>query len=119
MELDGLNPELKLAFEYQGPQHYRILLPFKMDATRLESSQRRDEQKRLLCEAHGITLLEIPYSVESEELPEWISNAIKGMPESNRLTSRMGDWRSVESTEWLASDSYSIDELATFASEKW
>lgn len=68
-----------------------------------------------MCEAHGISLLEIPYSVESEELPEWISNAIKSMPESNRLTSRMCDWRSVEPTEWLASDSYSIDELAAFA----
>jgi hypothetical protein len=118
MELDGLNPELRLAFEYQGPQHYRVLLPFKMDAARLESSQRRDEQKILLCKAHGISLLEIPYTVESEELPEWISNAIKNMPESNRLVSRMCDWRSVEPTEWLASDSYSIDELAAFAREK-
>jgi hypothetical protein len=118
MELDGLNPELRLAFEYQGPQHYRVLLPFKMDAARLESSQHRDEQKRILCEAHGITLLEIPYSVESGKLPEWISNAIKGVPESSRLIPRMGDWRSVEPIEWLASGSYSIDELATFAKEK-
>ena len=118
MELDGLNPELRLAFEYQGPQHYRVLLPFKMDAGRLESSQRRDEQKRLLCAAHGISLLEIPYSVESEELPEWISNTIKSMPKLARLTSRMGDWRSVQPTEWLASDSYSIEKLAAYAKAK-
>ena len=89
-----------------------------MDAARLGSSQRRDEQKRLLCIAHGISLLEIPYTVESEELPEWISNAIKNMPELNRLISRMCDWRSIEPTEWFASDSYSINELAAFAREK-
>jgi hypothetical protein len=118
MELDGFNPELRLAFEYQGPQHYRILLPFKMDAARLESSQSRDMQKRLLCEAHGVVLLEVPYTVESEDLPEWISNAIKNMPESNRLISKMVDWRSVELTEWLASESYSIDVLASFAQTK-
>ncbi len=118
MELDGLNPELRLAFEYQGQQHYRVVLPFKMDAARLESSQLRDEQKRLLCKEHGIALLEIPYSVESEKLPEWISNAIVSMPESERLTQRMGDWRSVHPTEWLASDSYSIEALAAFAKEK-
>jgi hypothetical protein len=117
MELDGLNPELRLAFEYQGPQHYRVVLPFKMDAARLESSQLRDQQKRLLCKKYGIALLEIPYSVESEELPEWISNAIVSMPESERLTPRMGDWRSVRPTEWLASDSYSIEALAALAKE--
>ncbi|MEF8731213.1 MAG: hypothetical protein V5B40_04650 [Candidatus Accumulibacter meliphilus] len=118
MELDGFNPELQLAFEYQGPQHYRVVLPFKMDAVRLQKSQFRDEQKQLLCKQHGITLLEIPYSVEAEELPKWISNTIVSTPRSERITPRMGDWRSVQPAEWLKSDSYSVATLAAFAQER-
>lgn len=46
MELDVYVESLKLAFEYQGEQHYRPL--YWMD-TKFEEQQKRDEEKRVAC----------------------------------------------------------------------
>eukprot|EP01114_Cavostelium_apophysatum_P005575 TRINITY_DN16765_c0_g1_i1.p1 TRINITY_DN16765_c0_g1~~TRINITY_DN16765_c0_g1_i1.p1 ORF type:complete len:534 (-),score=82.26 TRINITY_DN16765_c0_g1_i1:2-1603(-) len=53
--LDVAVPELKLAFEYQGEQHYQ-------DLTFTGKAQRqRDQRKRDLLKSEGITLIEVPY----------------------------------------------------------
>jgi len=58
LELDGYNKQLKLAFEYQGQQHYNAIKLWG-GKKNLESIQRRDKIKRKLCKAKGITLIEI------------------------------------------------------------
>ncbi len=115
MELDGYSPELKLAFEYQGPQHYKAVLLFKMDQTHLERGRYRDDLKSELCRTHGIALLEVPYTVESQELPEWIYRAIEDRLDTQHLVAKMRDWREIQLTEWMASESYSIDALCEHA----
>lgn len=47
MELDVYIENLKLAFEYQGEQHYKALY---WSGARLEQQQRRDEEKRMACQ---------------------------------------------------------------------
>jgi len=46
---------LKLAFEYQGKQH------FKHTDFLTSNTQNRDEEKKIACNAFGITLIPIPY----------------------------------------------------------
>lgn len=53
LELDGYAPELNLAFEHQGQQHYREVSFFK-------NKKNYDREKRKLCKQRGVTLIEIP-----------------------------------------------------------
>ena len=46
MELDVYIEDLKLAFEYQGQQHYTPIYAF---GTNLYEQQSRDEEKRRAC----------------------------------------------------------------------
>lgn len=59
MELDIFIPSLKIAFEYHGAQHYKLTDRFS-DVS-IEERKRKDNEKKLACEKHGITLIEIPY----------------------------------------------------------
>ncbi len=58
MQLDLFIPELCLAFEYQGEQHYYDMHhQFQPQRQYAE----RDEQKRIACFNRGIALIEVPY----------------------------------------------------------
>jgi hypothetical protein len=118
MELDGFNPELNLAFEYQGQQHYRVVRQFKMDESDLERGRYRDDLKKTLCQEHNLSLLEIPYSVDVLELPEWIYRAIESRPNTQHLVTQMRDWKTLRPSEWVESEHYSIDGLRNFAQTK-
>lgn len=60
MELDGYCPDLKLAFEHQGAQHFRFVRRFHGDPGGFEDQQKRDQEKVALCAAQGVYLIEIP-----------------------------------------------------------
>jgi hypothetical protein len=57
MELDIFLPKERLAFEYQGEQHYHDIYLLGSAWNQKE----RDEEKRILCREKKITLIEIPY----------------------------------------------------------
>ena len=57
MQLDVFIPSRSLAFEYQGKQHYEEVGIFSPTKT----YQQRDEEKRILCAANNIKLIEVPY----------------------------------------------------------
>lgn len=115
LEIDGCNTELGLAFEYHGPQHYKVVLPFKMNSARLESSKYRDKLKKSLCKAHGIEIVEIPFTVESDGMLEWISNRINKVPAFAPFRPALDDWRTLKPLVWTESTSYSIDSLREHA----
>lgn len=71
LELDGYCPELKLAFEYNGIQHYKFPNPFHRTRGEFEAQQRRDKFKTERCRDLGIDLIEIPYQMNSR-LEEYI-----------------------------------------------
>jgi hypothetical protein len=66
LTLDGYNPHLKIAFEYQGEQHYQYPNFFskqnKMTKEQFRQGVWRDWVKKRACEKAGITLLIIPYN---------------------------------------------------------
>jgi len=80
LELDGFNEELKLAFEYNGRQHYELVEGFKMTVERLEMQKYIDNFKVNKCSELGIKLIVIPQVnlyIKVTELEEYISKQLK------------------------------------------
>jgi hypothetical protein len=67
LELDVYLPDLSLAFEYQGQQHYH---PVKVwgGAEALRDLQARDAHKAALCAQQGVTLVTIEYTEPLSEI---------------------------------------------------
>lgn len=76
LELDGYCVPLRLAFEYQGAQHFVAVKKFKMNRRHVSVLQARDEVKRLLCREHGVTLIEIPYTVPRVNIEGYIRTSL-------------------------------------------
>lgn len=76
IELDGLCEELSLAFEHQGKQHYQKIDHFNRRTETLRWRLESDDLKRKICKERSITLIEVPYWVETKDLPEWIASEI-------------------------------------------
>ena len=66
MELDIFLPELDLAFEYQGEQHFMSFSHWAGDDG-LKNIQDRDAEKRAACGVNHITLIEVPYRWDGSE----------------------------------------------------
>ncbi len=59
LELDGYNDELKLGFEHQGIQHYKLVDKFKNTKKDVKNQKKIDQKKRKLCLENGVRLIEI------------------------------------------------------------
>jgi hypothetical protein len=78
MHLDGYNEELKLAFEYQGRQHYEYTPYFHKTKKRFEEKKALDDLKRKLCKDHGITLIELGWIYKEGRLRKVKFNEMEG-----------------------------------------
>jgi hypothetical protein len=74
MELDGYSDTLKIAFEYQGKQHYEKIGYFHQDDEAFKERLDNDELKVKLCEGHNIKLFVIPYSIGYEKMYDFITD---------------------------------------------
>lgn len=79
LELDGYCNELKIAFEYNGQQHYKRHPLWHRSPDALEKQQTRDRLKARLCEERGINLIIIPYT-ENHRLKEFILEELARPP---------------------------------------
>lgn len=61
LELDAYFPELKLAFEYMGIQHYEWVKFFHKTKEEFEVQQYNDKCTKKICKMLGITLIRIKY----------------------------------------------------------
>lgn len=67
LELDVYIPELKLAFEYMGIQHYKFHKFFHTNKEEFEAQQYRDRCKKRICKMQGITLIRIRFDERLSE----------------------------------------------------
>lgn len=72
LELDGYNDTLRLAWEYNGEQHYQLVEHWSDD---LEAQQERDLRKQRICREFGVDLIVIPYT-QQNNLLWFIANAL-------------------------------------------
>ena len=63
LELDGYCDDLKLAFEYQGQQHYEFVEHFHKTPEDFVNRQKLDRIKLKLCKDHEISVILIPYNL--------------------------------------------------------
>ena len=73
LELDGYNEQLKLAFEYNGIQHYVFPNYWHKSYEQFERQIKHDRYKRAICPRLGVTLLIIPYTISLQDIPEYIA----------------------------------------------
>lgn len=77
MELDGYAEGLRLAFEYQGIQHYQQ--SYHQTAEDFAWQQQKDAEKRALCAGHGVHLIEVPWSTSG--VVAFIHDAVRSYQE--------------------------------------
>jgi len=59
MELDFYIPEMSIAFEIQGEQHFQYVPFMHKSYTQFLRQRQRDQQKKRICKEKGIRLIEI------------------------------------------------------------
>jgi hypothetical protein len=64
LELDCFNPELRLACEYNGVQHYKFVPYFHKNKEAFRNQQYRDYMKSVMCKENSITLISVPHTVD-------------------------------------------------------
>ena len=66
MQLDGYNEKLKLAYEYQGIQHFCVVPKHfhPNSEVDLDTQKSCDQKKWNICKEQGIDLIEIPYDAD-------------------------------------------------------
>ena len=79
MQLDGYSKKYKIAFEYQGMQHYKIT-HYSKSSEYLSSRKKDDKIKRVLCKKNKILLFIITYKNNLENLPKIIESKKNLLP---------------------------------------
>lgn len=77
LELDGYNPDLKLAFEYNGAQHAKFGPMHRGDERAFHDQIERDRLKAQLCKQHGVKLIVIPHTVKYNQLELFIRQQLR------------------------------------------
>jgi hypothetical protein len=76
LELDCFNPQLRLALEYNGAQHYKYIPYFHRNKEAFLNQKYRDEMKRTKCIQNGITLIEVPFTVKPHEIESYVNREL-------------------------------------------
>lgn len=100
LELDGYNKELKLAFEYNGIQHYvEFTNHFHKYGgnTSLEAQQNRDKQKIDECNELGISVIIIPYTYNTFDLiKEFIISELEQLDKYKNIYNKNLNWEELK-----------------------
>jgi hypothetical protein len=78
LELDMYNKYYGLAVEYNGQQHYKYnSFMHGGSKDKFYGQQYRDKMKKDICKKLGITLIEVPYTVKHDDIPNFLVNKLR------------------------------------------
>jgi len=77
LELDCYNPELRLAVEYNGVQHYKHVPYFHKNKEAFLNQKYRDFIKRNMCKDNNIYLVEVPYFIKTEDIENYLIKELR------------------------------------------
>jgi len=77
LEIDCYNPDLKIGVEYQGAQHDHFSPYFHKTYDNFLKQQKRDQLKRKKCKDYGILLIEVPYTLETKDIENFLIKELK------------------------------------------
>lgn len=89
LELDGYLPSRKVAFEYNGQQHYKTVNRFKAKSGSLKKRIEYDKIKLKRCMERGVNLIVVPYTVKIPDIENYVRSECK--KRGIRLTKKPGD----------------------------
>lgn len=72
LELDFYYPQLNVAIDYNGQQHYCFPNNFHKTYEEFLAQVRRDNMKADLCAAHGVMYVAVPYNIPREQIPAYV-----------------------------------------------
>jgi hypothetical protein len=79
LELDCYDPELKLAVEYNGEQHYKYIPYFHKNKEAFHNQKYRDLIKRQMCRDNGVHLIEVPNTVKVGQIEQYLLNKLRNI----------------------------------------
>ncbi len=78
LELDGYNEELKLAFEFDGTQHYQKSTGYM--GTKYDQIQYRDKIKNQLCYNNDVFIIRVKYSeYKNKNIEKYIADKLRSL----------------------------------------
>lgn len=81
LRVDGLYEEAGVAFEFQGPQHFKVSNRYVRTAEELARRQRYDGEKMRLCALNGVRLIELrPEDLELTRLRSILTGVLPLLP---------------------------------------
>jgi hypothetical protein len=76
-KFDQYNDDLKLAFEYNGEQHYNFVPLFHTTERDLVKQKEHDNIKKECCKKHNVTLIVIPYTVCTDDILDYMIDQLQ------------------------------------------
>ena len=77
LELDCYDESLKLAVEYNGIQHYKYIPYFHKNKEAFRNQGYRDELKRRMCKDNKVNLIEVPNTVNVNDIEQFLVRKLK------------------------------------------
>lgn len=77
LEIDCYNHSLRIALEYHGEQHYRYPNHFHKSESEFLYQVKKDRFKRKLLPMNNIYYIEVPYTINLEDIEEFIKKKLK------------------------------------------
>lgn len=104
LELDGYNENLKIAFEFNGPQHYTYYPKFHKHFDDFKKQLEKDYIKQTICNEKGVALISVPHTLDYDEFQNFIKNKYEKMTGKDLGDIPEYDWRDFSTEQRRISD---------------